>query len=183
MIKDVYTAGVNDNRRGIMGNTYVYHEQGLDKSFVSSKESKISFRAQGSTRNVFGASKYVLRNGIYVNSNAILLNPSSMDLEYAKELEKTINEKNLEKWINRDPENNSIDNFTPSSFIKNLEVNNTKFKSLDVRTMVGLSTTSDPLTELIAEVSLKLMFLDSMLREYETEKDRNLETDMVYNAL
>lgn len=46
MVKDVYTPGLNDNRRGIMGNTYVYHEEGLDKSFVSNNESRESFECR-----------------------------------------------------------------------------------------------------------------------------------------
>lgn len=179
LLQDVYTRGFYDDRRGIMGNTYVYHEQGINKSFVSGNESKESFRAQGSTRNVFGASKFVLRNGIYVNSNAILLNPASMDLEYAKELEKIINERALANWLKKDPINNTEVNFRVNSFIKDFKVDNTRFKLLDARTMAGLGKTSDPITEMIATLSLKLMFLDTLLKQYETEKDKNIEVNIV----
>ena len=178
MVKDVYTPGINDNRRGIMGNTYVYHEDGLDKSFVSNNESKESFRVQGSTRNVFGASRYHLSNGIYINSNSILLNPASMDLEYAKTLQQEINSRALQKWIAKDPINNDRNNFKESILIKNFAVNNQEFKLIDVRSMVPLGKTSDPITELTAELSIKLMFLDSVLKNYESEKDKQEEINI-----
>ena len=178
MVKDVYTPGVNDNRRGIMGNTYVYHEEGLDKSFVSNNESRESFRVQGSTRNVFGASRYHLSNGVYVNSNSILLNPASMNLEYAKTLQQEINSRALQKWIAKDPVNNDRNNFRESILIKNFAVNNQEFKLIDVRSMVSLGKTSDPITELTAELSIKLMFLDSVLKNYESEKDKQEEINI-----
>ena len=178
MVKDVYTPGLNDNRRGIMGNTYVYHEEGLDKSFVSNNESRESFRVQGSTRNVFGASKYHLSNGVYVNSNSILLNPASMDLEYATTLQKEINSRALQKWVAKDPVNNDRNNFKESILIKNFAVNNQEFKLIDVRSMVSLGKTSDPITELTAELSIKLMFLDTVLKNYESEKDKQEEINI-----
>ena len=178
MVKDTYTPGTYDNRRGIMGNTYVYHEEGLDKSFVSNNESNESFRVQGSTRNVFGASKYYLSNGVYVNSNSILLNPASMDLEYATTLQKEINSRALQKWIAKDPVNNDRNNFKESILIKNFAVNNQEFKLIDVRSMVSISKTSDPITELTAELSIKLMFLDTVLKNYESEKDKQEEINI-----
>ena len=178
MVKDVYTPGINDNRRGIMGNTYIYHEEGLDKSFVSNNESRESFRVQGSTRNVFGASKYHLSNGVYVNSNSILLNPASMDLEYATTLQKEINSRALQKWVAKDPVNNDRNNFKESILIKNFAVNNQEFKLIDVRSMVSLGKTSDPITELTAELSIKLMFLDTVLKNYESEKDKQEEINI-----
>lgn len=178
MVKDTYTPGTYDNRRGIMGNTYVYHEEGLDKSFVSNNESNESFRVQGSTRNVFGASRYHLSNGVYVNSNSILLNPASMDLEYAITLQKEINSHALQRWIAKDPVHNDRTNFKESLLIKNFAINNQEFKLIDVRSMVPLGKTSDPITELTAELSIKLMFLDSVLKNYESEKDRNEEINI-----
>ena len=44
--------------------------------------------------------------------------------------------------------------------------------------MVPLGKTSDPITELTAELSIKLMFLDSVLKNYESEKDRNEEINI-----
>lgn len=173
MVKDTYTPCNYDNRRGIMGNTYVYHEEGLDKSFVSNNESRESFRVQGSTRNVFGASRYHLSNGVYVNSNSLLLNPASMDLEYATTLQKEINSRALQKWIAKDPANNDRSNFRENILIKNFAVNNRQFGLIDPRSMVSIGKTSDPITELTAELSIKLMFLDSVLKNYESEKDKN----------
>lgn len=173
MVKDTYTPGNYDNRRGIMGNTYVYHEEGLDKSFVSNNESRESFRVQGSTRNVFGASRYHLSNGVYVNSNSLLLNPASMDLEYATTLQKEINSRALQKWIAKDPANNDRSNFRENILIKNFAVNNRQFGLIDPRSMVSIGKTSDPITELTAVLSIKLMFLDSVLKNYESEKDKN----------
>lgn len=95
-----------------------------------------------------------------------------MDLEYATTLQKEINSRALQKWVAKDPVNNDRNNFKESILIKNFAVNNQEFKLIDVRSMVSLSKTSDPITELTAELSIKLMFLDTVLKNYESEKDK-----------
>ncbi len=170
----LYTPGINPIR-GIMGNTYTYHKDGLNKSFVSNNESKTSFRVQGSTRSNFGASKFVLKNKVYINSNALLLNPASMNPEQAKKIQTEINKKELEQWIKKDPHTNTEENFKPNNLIRKFNANGKDFKLIDSRKMVVPSKVTDPITEEIAILSIKLMFLDTILKNYETsnEKDKN----------
>ena len=101
-----------------------------------------------------------------------------MDLEYATTLQKEINSRALQKWIAKDPIHNDRNNFKESLLIKNFAVNNQEFRLIDTRNMVPLGKTSDPITELTAELSIKLMFLDSVLKNYESEKDRNEEINI-----
>ena len=44
--------------------------------------------------------------------------------------------------------------------------------------MVFLGNTSDLITELIAELSIKLLLLDSVLKNYESEKDKQGEINI-----
>ena len=96
-----------------------------------------------------------------------------MDLEYATTLQKEINSRALQKWIAKDPANNDRSNFRENILIKNFAVNNRQFGLIDPRSMVSIGKTSDPITELTAELSINLLFLDSVLKNYESEKDKN----------
>ena len=175
----LYTPGISEIR-GIMGNTYTYHKNGLNSSFVSNNEPKKTFRVQGSTRTSFGTSKFVLKKESYITSNTILLNPSSMNPEYAKKLQDETNKKDLEQWLKKDPQNNNENNFKPTNVSRNFKTNNQEYTSIDPRKIVSIGKTTDPITEKIAVLNLKLMFLETVLQNYETTNEKHKNVAIKY---
>ena len=98
-----------------------------------------------------------------------------MNPEQAKKIQTEINKKELEQWIKKDPHTNTEENFKPNNLIRKFNANGKDFKLIDSRKMVVPSKVTDPITEEIAILSIKLMFLDTILKNYETsnEKDKN----------
>lgn len=145
-LSDTYTQGARYNR-GIMGNTYISHENGTDDTYVSVVAPKKAFAVQGSTRNnvVIGP------NSI----NTILLNPCSMGLERAREEEAKQQAIDIEKKKN------------PSSLIKNLtferDGQEVHYTVIDARPRVKIESFIDR----VAETDLRLRFLNHVMNAYE----------------
>ena len=146
-LSDAYTQGAKYNR-GIMGNTYISHEDGTDATFVSVVAPKRAFAVQGSTRNnvVIGPDSI----------NTVLLNPCSMGLERAREEEA--------KQQAIDIENGK----KPSSLIKNLTFDRNgqevHYTVIDARPRVKIG----PFIDRVAEMSLRLSFLNYVLGTYKS---------------
>lgn len=167
-VKDLYEENCKNSSRAKMGNVFIRHKDGLSRSFVSNLQSSTSFQVQGSTRTTFGASKFVLSDGSkYINSNAILLNPCSMDLEYAKDLERKINVELFEKWVESDPLSRPFSHYSYTRLVRNLNISGKQMQVVDPRLMVDRKLTSDLIMTILSELSLKLMFLDQLLKFYE----------------
>ena len=161
MLKDAYTRGVSENR-GIMGNTYVSHEKGIDKSFVDRLEARKNFAIQGSTRVQANFGKY--------SNSVIFFNPSSMSIERALEEEKRINFERTAKGLNE------------VKLVKNFAYNRdgklTEYKLIDARQMAPASKTVEPVTTKNAELALRLEFLNKVLQEYGYSKDIDINKNI-----
>lgn len=171
-VKDLYEVNRKNCARARMGNVFIRHKDGLAQSFVSNLQSNTSFQVQGSTRTTFGASKFVLSDGSkYINSNAILFNPCSMDLDYAKDLEKKINVGLFEKWVESDPLSRPFSHYAYTRLIRNLNISGKQMQVVDPRLMVDRKLTSDLIMVVLSELSLKLMFLDSLIKRREKARE------------
>ena len=142
MISNTYTPGVVDNR-GIMGNTYTSHERGIDRSYVDRLEPKKNFAIQGSTR--------VQMNIGEKWTATALLNPASMGIDAAMEMERRINAKL------------KSDGKAPVHLIKDLYFGDEHYKSFDVRQMAPGPQTIEPIATSNAVLALRLRLLNKFI--------------------
>ena len=155
MLSDAYTPGIKSNR-GIMGNTYTSHEQGTEMSYVSRLSPKKAFAVQGSTRNnvVIGSDSI----------STILVSSCAMGLERAKEEEAKINKKQLENGKN------------PLSLVKEFtfirEGKEVHYNLVDVRQMLPSGATVERIINKNAELSLKLNFLNTVIKAYDSHYNK-----------
>ncbi|MEG1457190.1 MAG: serine hydrolase domain-containing protein [Bacilli bacterium] len=152
LLKDAYQSGSKDIR-GKMGNTYVSHPLGLDKTYVDKTESLDSFAIQGSTRTQsnFGENK------VYT----IFLNPASMSIEQAKEIEKRIN---YENSLKEEPgrEVRIVEEF---NFIRDNK--DIQRKMIDARYLAPIGKTTDLIDKSVSALALNLEFLNFYIKAYE----------------
>ena len=160
MISDAYTHGIKDNR-GIMGNTYTSHEKGLDVSFVDRLEPITNFSIQGSTRTNIN----IGNNGV----STILFNPACMSIEQAKIEEAKINEAR------------SLKGQGPLSLVKHFRFdrdgNIKEYNLIDARQMLPLGGSVEPVTKSNAILTLRLKFLNKVIKEY----DKNYDKEIIVN--
>lgn len=146
-----YTPGMKVNR-GIMGNTYVATEDGIESSYIETFSPKKEFVIQGSTRTQMNIGKDA--------TSTILLNPSSLSLERALEEEAKINERR------------AIEGKNPVCWVKHFQYNRDgqmeEYHLIDARQTVNYRQV-DPLTTMNAKTALRLRFLNETIKEY----DRN----------
>lgn len=158
-ISAAYTYGVN-NARGIMGNTYTTHPEGLDVTYLDVTEPWDSFVIQGSTR--------VNATGSVDSAHNILFNPSSMSYEEALEREVRIN---LEREKNGK---------NPIKFVKQFEFSKDG-KLVDVDLIDGRQVLpgEDSVEKVIvknAEITIMLRFFNEYLKKYcHYDKEINIE--------
>ena len=155
MLSDAYTPGITINseggkaNRGIMGNTYTSHEKGTEMTYISRIAPKKAFSVQGSTRTQLT----IGGNSI----STILLNPCSMGLERAREVEAEINASRDEKH--------------QLSLVKTLTFDRDGqeiyYNVVDARQMVPSGATVERIINKNAELSLKLQFLNAVIQAYE----------------
>ena len=155
--KDAYTKGKLNSAIGRMGNVYVSHPLGLEKSFVDTLEPSDSIAIQGSTRvNATGSSS---------SSHNILFNPSSMSIEEAKYRVAKINEERLKEGMK------PIDPIHEFELLRNGEL--IKYNLIDPRQLLPLSS----MTKVIkrnAITILKLRFFNEVLKRYSNEHDKTI---------
>ncbi len=156
MISNTYTPGVVDNR-GIMGNTYTSHERGIDRSYVDRLEPKKNFAIQGSTR--------VQMNIGEKWTATALLNPASMGIDAAMEMEKRINAKL------------KSDGKAPVHLIKDLYFGDEHYKSFDVRQMAPGPQTIEPIATSNAVLALRLRLLNKFIKEYDKSYNKKIEVN------
>lgn len=158
MLRDAYTPGKLKNNRGIMGNTYTSHKNGIDMSYVDILEPKSNFAIQGSTR--------VQMNIGFSGISTILLNPASMSLDKAKEEESKINERRISKGQN------------PLSLVKNFTFCRdnalVKYNLIDARLMAPSDKTVEPITTENARLALRLRLLNEVIHEYDREYNKEI---------
>lgn len=156
-LRDAYTHGIKDNR-GIMGNTYTSHKQGIDMSYVDRLEPITNFAIQGSTRCQMNMGK----NSV----STICLNPASMGLARAIIEQKKVNDKRI------------TNNQKPLQLVKDFEFEHGKemvtYHLVDARLMAPSDKTVEPITTQNAKLALRLRFLDKVMKEY----DRNNTKDV-----
>lgn len=135
-----------DMSRGIMGNACT----GVG-SFVTNLSPTNESAYQGSTRTQVNMS---IQNG-YLNASTILLNPGSMGLDRALELEKELNKK----------------------FVTQYEFEGQEYTQLASQIILPVSSVVKPMSYEMAKLKLKLTFLNTLIREYEPNynKDVNIE--------
>ena len=162
---DAYTPGTKINLpgakdyRGIMGNTYTSHEKGIAVSYIDRLSPIDSFAVQGSTRTQFT----IGRDSI----STILLNPSSMGIERAKEEEAKINLERAKKGLN------------PISLVKEFTFDRNgkevHYKLIDARQMAPGGKTVEPIIHNNAILSLRLRFLNEVIKEYDKNYNKQVE--------
>lgn len=162
--KDAYTPGISiypeggKANRGIMGNTYTAHEKGLAITYIDKLSPIQSFVSQGSTRTQLTIGPDSV--------STILLNPSSMGIERAKEEEAKINATRQAKGQ------------APLSLVKEFTFdrngNKVKYQLIDARQMAPDSKTMEPIITMNAITSLRLRFLNEVIKEY----DRNYQKEV-----
>lgn len=148
-ISAAYTHGIN-MARGIMGDTYTTHPEGLDFTYLDKTEPWDSFVIQGSTR--------VNATGARDAAHNILFNPSSIDFEDALEREAKINIERSKKGQN------------PLKFVKQFEFSRDG-KLIDVDLIDGrqILPGADSVEKVIAknaEITMMLRFFDEYLKKY-----------------
>ena len=156
MISNTYTPGVVDNR-GIMGNTYTSHDRGIDRSYVDRLEPKKNFAIQGSTR--------VQMNIGEKWTATALLNPASMGIDAAMEMERRINAKL------------KSDGKAPVHLIKDLYFGDEHYKSFDVRQMAPGPQTIEPIATSNAVLALRLRLLNKFIKEYDKSYNKKIEVN------
>lgn len=163
MMKDTYTPGVKNNR-GIMGNTYTPHPDGIDGSFVDKLEPLTNFCIQGSTR---------VNVNIGMNSvSTVLFNPACMSIEQAKEEEAKINEARALKGQ------------SPISLVKHFRFDRDgiikEYNLIDARQMLPAGASVEPVATSNAKLALRLRFLNKVIKEYDKNynKEINVQRSM-----
>ena len=151
-ISDAYTPGELNNAVGRMGNAYTPHPTGLETSFVDTIEPKDTFAIAGSTRVNMASSSDSTFN--------ILFNPSSMSMEEAREHVKKINEQRIA--VGKNP----INPVREYEFDQNGEM--VKHCLIDPREIFPLGEMEKSVKRM-ARTTLKLRFLDYMMKEYDKE--------------
>ncbi len=133
--------------RGIMGNACVGVGGFVDKLSPTNESSY-----QGSTKTQVNMGD---QNGI-LTSSTILMNPSSMGLEKAKELEEKLNKKFVTEY-----------NFEGQDYVQ-----------LATQIVLPLTTVVKPLREEMAKLKLKLAFLNTLIREYEPNYNKSVNVEV-----
>ena len=155
-IRDAYTTGAKENR-GIMGNTFTSHPNGVDASYVDRLSPTKEFAIQGSTRTQANFGKAV---------STILLNPSSMGIERAIEEERKINERRI------------IEGKPPVSLVKHFEFNRDGnavcYDLIDARTMAPTGKTVEPITTSNAKLALRLRLLNKIIESYDKNYSKEI---------
>ena len=159
-VKDAYTPGLKVNR-GIMGNTYTSHEQGIDMSYVDILEPKTNFAIQGSTRTQMNIGKNYI--------STILFNPASMSMDRALEEEAKINEARALRGQN------------PLSLVKHFRFNQNgeinEYNLIDARLMAPSAKTVEPVTTSNAKLALRLRFLNKVIEAYDKNYNKEINVD------
>ena len=145
---DAYTPGKYNDAIAKMGNVYTSNPKGLEKTFVDILEPRDTFSIAGSTRTNAASSSDSTYN--------VLFNPSSMDVEEAKE--------RVSK-INYEREKNNLNHIDP---VKEYEFNRdgklVKMTLIDPRQLLPVDDVAYA-NRNIAITTLKLRFLDFCLKE------------------
>lgn len=157
--EDAYTPSSYYNRKkgkestimGKMGNTYVPHIGGVDKSFVDSVDPLDTFAVAGSTRTNAAVSSD--------SSYTVLFNPSSVEENVARDQINKMNEEKIKR--NRRPTN-------VNNAVKDYTVNGEPYKYVDPREIMPVREMESSVRKM-AELTIKLRFLDFLIKE--TEKD------------
>lgn len=162
VLNKAYNKGAKANR-GIMGNTYVATEDGLGSSYIETFSPNTDFAIQGSTRTQLNIGKDSI--------STILLNPASLSIEKAIEEENKINEMR------------AYDGQAPISIVKHFQYN--KEGSLVGYDLIDATKTVnyrqvDPLTTMNAKTTLRLEFLNEVIKEYDKtyEKEINVSKSL-----
>lgn len=160
-ISAAYTSGLN-SARGIMGNTYTTHPKGLNVSYLDITEPYDAYCIQGSTRvNAIGSKDH---------AQTVLFNPASMSIEEAKEKERAYNEMAKERGKNE------------QVFVKQFQFDsNGKFVNVDLidPRQIFPSSAIESVIEKNAELSIKLRFLNKVLKDYYNYKN---EVEVINNG-
>ncbi len=152
-LSDVYIESkiskIDNWKRGKMGNACV-----VGGPFVDEISSLDASAFQGSTRTQVNVGTY---NNI-LTSSAMLLNPASMGLERAKELEERINKKIVSKYSFEGQE----------------------YSQIASQILLPTDTVVKPLTNEMAKLSLKLSFLNKLVNSYEPNYNDKINIEIEY---
>ena len=148
--RDTYTPNKYRDSVGVMGNVYIAHPTGIYDSFVDTAEARDTIAISGSTRvNAASSSD---------SAYTVLFNPSSMDIEKAKERVKEINEERIRNGIK------PIDPVREYEYSRDGKL--VKYTLIDPRQLFPV----DPMAKAVQSVAIttiKLRFLDYMIKKYD----------------
>jgi hypothetical protein len=154
-ISDAYTPGKLTSAVGRMGNVYVSHPMGLDKSFVDTLEPSDTIAIQGSTR--------VNANGSRDSAHNILFNPSSMSMEEARE---RIAKRNEERKKAGKPLLDPVHEF---HLLRDGKIE--RYNLIDPRQLLPLSE-MERIIKRNAITTLKLRFFNKVIKAYSASLPR-----------
>ena len=137
---------------GKIGNTYLTHIDGVDKTFVDSVDPIDTFGVAGSTRTNAAVSSD--------SAYTILFNPSSISEEEARIRIDKMNEEKIKNNKKPTDVNNVIKHYTVNG--------NDEYKYIDPRSIMPLYEMENAVRKM-ADLTIKLRFLDFVIKK--TEKD------------
>lgn len=150
-----YTRGLKENR-GIMGDTYIAHKDGVKMSYVDVLEPKTNFAIQGSTRVQANIGR--TRSGDVI-ANTILFNPASMGMIKAYGEECKINA----DLLSAGKEQVEL----VKNYIYERNGQYVRYNLIDPRRMAVDDYTVCPVTTSNAKLTLKLRLLQDFMELYD----------------
>lgn len=149
MIQDFYYPGTFESIRGVVGNTFVPND--TYNKYLGNTSLHKAFSVQGSTRTQLNTQKSDKFNA----SSTILLNTAILEERRIKELE------------------DSLGIVIGKSFKSEGE----EFRLNDIRQLVPTSESSIPFTKINSKTTLKLMFLETLIKNYEKDYTLNINIE------
>ena len=148
--RDLITPNMNRSSVSVMGNVYVAHPTGIYESFVDTSEPSDTFAISGSTRvNAAGSAD---------SAYTVLFNPSSMQIDEARERVAKINRERVKKGLM------PIDPVKEYEFDRDGKL--VKYTLIDSRSLFPV----DPMAKAVQSIAIstiKLRFMDFLIKKYD----------------
>ena len=161
--EDTYTPGNLETAKGVlkdnmarMGNVYVAHPKGIDKTWVTGIDPKDMSTVSGSTKTNAAAT--------YDSAYTVMFNQGSSSDEVLIERLRQINEAKIK--------NGETPLSTDIHVSKKIKGKNIDLRMVDMRELLPFESLEDP-TIKTSELTLKLRFLDFVTRKYERDYETN----------
>ena len=161
--EDTYTPGNLETKNGVlkdnmakMGNVYVAHPKGIDKTWVTGNDPRDMSVIAGSSKTNAGAT--------FDSAYTLMFNQGSSSDEVLQERLRQINEDNIKKGL--EPINTNI------HINKTINGKNIDLRRADMRKLMPFGDLEEP-TIKISKLTLMLRFLDFAIKENEKDYETN----------